>query len=253
MTYEFLELSKTSFDSLTDEEHVALKALTQDKSIVITKADKGNAVVIQDLEVYRKKLMALLEQDGKFKKINSDETILREKRLQNYLRSLTKVPRAKRLSETDYHRILPCGSKAGVLYGLPKIHKDNCPIRPIISAVGTYNYKLAKFLNEILSPLATNNSFILKDTFDFVNRVSDLNPKVDRYMLSFDVESLFTNIPTLETIDIIVKLVYTKNKKYFHGLTKQELSKLLIVCTQQSHFQFNNDNGQLVLPHKLSF
>jgi len=60
-------------------------------------------------------------------------------------------------------------------------------------------------------------------------------------MLSFDVESLFTNIPTLETIDIIVKLVYTKNRKYFHGLTKQELSKLLIVCTQQSHFQFNND------------
>ena len=166
---------------------------------------------------------------------------MREKSLQNYLRSLTKVPRAKRLSETDYHRILPCGSKAGVLYGLPKIHKDNCPIRPIISAVGTYNYKLAKFLNEILSPLATNNSFILKDTFDFVNRVSDLNPKVDRYMLSFDVESLFTNIPTLETIDIIVKLVYTKNKKYFHGLTKQELAKLLIVCTQQSHFQFNND------------
>ena len=120
MTYEFLELSKTSFDSLMDEEHVALKALTQDKSIVITKADKCNAVVIQDLEVYRKKLMALLEQDGKFKKINSDETILREKRLQNYLRSLTKVPRAKRLSETDYHRILPCGSKAGVLYGLTK-------------------------------------------------------------------------------------------------------------------------------------
>jgi len=60
-------------------------------------------------------------------------------------------------------------------------------------------------------------------------------------MLSFDVESLFTNIPTLETIDIIVKLVYTKNRKYFHGLTKQELSKLLIVCTQQSHFQFKND------------
>jgi len=241
MTYEFLELSKTSFDSLTDEEHAALKLLTLDKSIVITKADKGNAVVIQDLEVYRKKLLPLLEQDGKFKKINSDETLFREKRLQIYLRSLTKVPRATRLSETDYHRILPCGSKAGVLYGLPKIHKDNCPIRPIISAVGTYNYKLAKFLNEILSPLATNNSFILKDTFDFVNRVSDLNTKVDRYMLSFDVESLFTSIPTLETIDITIKLVYTRNRRYFHGLTKHELSKLLIVCTQQSHFQFNND------------
>ena len=158
MTYEFLELSKSSFDILSDEEHAALKALAQDKSIVIIKADKGNTVVIQDIEVYRRKLLTLLEQDGKFKKLNSDETLLRERRLQDYLRSLTKVERSNKLSDTDYHRILPCGSKAGVLYGLPKIHKDNCPIRPIISAVGTYNYKLAKFLNEILSPLATNNN-----------------------------------------------------------------------------------------------
>ena len=58
-------------------------------------------------------------------------------------------------------------------------------------------------------------------------------------MLSFDVESLFTNIPTLETIEIILGKIYTKNKKYFHGLTKEELEKLLKVCTQESHFQFN--------------
>ncbi len=122
MTYEFLELSKSSFDSLSDEEHAALKALAQDKSIVITKADKGNAVVIQNIEVYRRKLLTLLEQDGKFKKLNSDETLLRERRLQNYLRSLTKVEHSNKLSDADYHRILPCGSKAGVLYGLPKIH-----------------------------------------------------------------------------------------------------------------------------------
>jgi hypothetical protein len=67
MTYEFLELSKSSFDSLSDEEHATLKALAHDKSIVITKADKGNAVVIQDIEVNRRKLLTLLEQDGKFK------------------------------------------------------------------------------------------------------------------------------------------------------------------------------------------
>ena len=61
-------------------------------------------------------------------------------------------------------------------------------------------------------------------------------------MLSFDVESLFTNIPTLETIEIILKKIYGKgNTKYFHDLTKEELKKLLIVCTQQSHFQFNGE------------
>ena len=117
------------------------------------------------------------------------------------------------------------------MYDLPKIHKDGCPIRPIIFAVGTYNYKLAKFLVEILSPLIENNKYILKDTFDFVNKVSHLNTSVDKSMLSFDVESLFTNIPTLETIDIILRKVYQRNRKYFHGLTKDELKKLLIFCT----------------------
>ena len=67
MTYEFLELSKKALDSLNDEEHNALKSLSKDQTIVISKADKGNAVVIQDIETYRNKIIELLNQDGKFK------------------------------------------------------------------------------------------------------------------------------------------------------------------------------------------
>jgi hypothetical protein len=50
---------------------------------------------------------------------------------------------------------------------------------------------------------------MLKDTFDIVNKVFTLDQSKDKYIVSFDVESLFTNIPTLETIDLILKLVYT--------------------------------------------
>ncbi len=67
MTYEFVELSKKAMDSLSDEEHKALLNLSRDKAIVISKADKGNAVVIQDVETYQNKIMELLNQDGKFK------------------------------------------------------------------------------------------------------------------------------------------------------------------------------------------
>ena len=45
-------------------------------------------------------------------------------------------------------KITPCGSRAGIMYGLPKIHKEGAPLRPIISAIKTYNYKLAKYLVE---------------------------------------------------------------------------------------------------------
>ena len=125
------------------------------------------------------------------------------------------------------------------MYGLPKIHKNNAPLRPIISAIRTYNYSTAKYLVEILTPLLDSDEFILKDTFDFVNKVSTINTKVDKTMCSFDVESLFTNIPTLETIEIILKRAFEEVNDYFHGLSRDQLKKLLIICTQESHFKFN--------------
>lgn len=45
---------------------------------------------------------------------------------------------------------------------------------------------------------------MLHNITDFVNRVSQLNIERDSYLVSFDVESLFTNIPTNETINIIL-------------------------------------------------
>ena len=47
------------------------------------------------------------------------------------------------------------GSRLAHLYGLPKTHKERLAMRPILSATGTYNYTLAKWLNEKLKPLGT--------------------------------------------------------------------------------------------------
>jgi hypothetical protein len=44
---------------------------------------------------------------------------------------------------------------------------------------------------------------MLNDTYDFVNKIGDLKTESDPYMVSFDVESLFSNVPTKKTIDII--------------------------------------------------
>ena len=89
----------------------------------------------------------------------------------------------------------------GILYGNPKVHKtvvNNTPkFRPILSAINTPTYSLAKYLNPILSPLTTNE-FTAKNSFDFAEEV--VNYDHNLYMASLDVESLFTNIPLEETI-----------------------------------------------------
>ena len=94
--------------------------------------------------------MNIKSKESKFKKLDRDMTVTRERSLQGKLRALWNN---SSISKEIKEKIWPCGSKAGVLYGLPKIHKDGAPIRPIISNIGTYNYKLAKYLDSIIKPL----------------------------------------------------------------------------------------------------
>ena len=237
MAFEFIELSKQSMDNLSDEEHRALESLSKDKSIIITKADKGNAVVIQNVDDYILKCKQLISDSSKFRKLYQDPTIKRETSLQNKLRQLKKK---ERISNELYKAIYPNGSKAGVLYGLPKIHKNGTPIRPIISQIGAYNYKTAKFLVKILTPLLDNSNVTLSDTFDFVNKISKTTISEDCIMISFDVESLFTNVPVKETIDIILARAF-KDCDEYHGLKEKDLRELLQICVQESHFQFDNE------------
>ena len=88
----------------------------------------------------------------------------------------------------------------------------NQPLRPIVSSIGAYNYNLAKYLSSLLVPLLPDK-YSVKDSFSFVEelRSFDFN---DKFLISFDVESLFTNIPLNETIDIAVHLIFKHNPKF---------------------------------------
>ena len=59
-------------------------------------------------------------------------------------------------------------------------------------------------------------------------------------MISFDVESLFTNVPLDKTIDVIFKKVYNESKIQTN-IPKTVLKELLYLCTKQLHLTFNNN------------
>ena len=58
-------------------------------------------------------------------------------------------------------------------------------------------------------------------------------------MVSFDVASLFTNVPSEEAIEIILKRIYIN--KEITNIPKQEMKELLIFCTKNVQFTFNNE------------
>ena len=59
-------------------------------------------------------------------------------------------------------------------------------------------------------------------------------------MVSFDIKSLFTSIPLTETIDITLHRVYNR-REISTILTKNEMRKLLSLCTKNVHFTLNNE------------
>ena len=172
-----------------------------------------------------------------------DLTLFREDQLKRFLYSL----KSRNLLDEDiYHNILPQGSVPARMYGLPKMHKvkrggSHEPIvpafRPIVSSIGTYNYKLAKFLTDKLSPHISMQHCAV-DTFSFVEDIKKVS-SCNQSMVSFDVVSLFTNIPLNETIDLAVDLLMDKEPSI--KMSKKQLKKLFHFATAQTHFMFNGD------------
>jgi len=99
--------------------------------------------------------------------------------------------------------LCPKSSRLAHLYGLPKTHKVNLSMRPILSATGTCNYNLAKWLEEKLKPLSINE-YTITDAIRFSEEIRNSLIGDDDILVSFDVASLFTNVPLNETINILV-------------------------------------------------
>ena len=114
------------------------------------------------------------------------------------------------LPKTIADSLSPTGSRLAHLYGLPKTHKEQLAMRPILSATDTYNYPLAKWLDEKLKPLSLNQ-YTVTDTFEFTNEIHELKINKGEILVSYDVSSLFTNVPLDETIEILVNRAFTNN------------------------------------------
>ncbi|CAH8850906.1 unnamed protein product [Trichobilharzia szidati] len=97
---------------------------------------------------------------------------------------------------------------------------------------------VAKWLGELLQPLhklVVNHN--VKDVFEFIANVNDINVN-GKQMLSLDVASLFTNVPLMETVDFICQQILEKQIDI--GIPVISLKELLLRCTMNVHFLFNN-------------
>ncbi|CAF3715913.1 unnamed protein product [Rotaria sp. Silwood1] len=193
-------------------------------------------------------MLEILSDHKTFKVLNFDETMSHEDRL---IRKLKQLKNNGFITEKEYNFCRPTGSQPARIYGLPKIHKIGAPLRPIVSASGTFNYNLAKLLANKLDHLRKNDT-IITNTFAFVDELLALefdNSQIK--MVSLDITSLFTNVPLQRTIQIILDKLYGPEHTCTYSDKKRddwcqkcknrfEMKYLLDTSTQDTNFIFNS-------------
>ena len=133
------------------------------------------------------------------------------------------------------------------MYGLPKIHKKDVPLCPILSMTGSAQHQLAKWLTSLLKPVLQNlSSNCVSDSFTFVKEVRKFTFSPSSvFLCSFDISSLFTNVLLAETIEICTDALYNDDSMA-PSFTCNIFVKLMKLAASSVEFSFNNNMHQQI-------
>ena len=125
---------------------------------------------------------------------------------------------------------------------LPKIHKNKFPVpgRPIVSSCDSPTEKISMMLDIILQPYVLKISSYIRDTSDFLQKISNIKINDDDWIFTMDVMSLYTNIPHDERIKSMCDLLNSNRQNQLP--TNENLIQLLEMVLKFNNFTFNNKN-----------
>lgn len=195
-------------DNLTKEERKALDELKRDNTTVVKPADKGGAVVVMNVMDYEMEINHKLANTVFYKKLKSNPTDTFKKEIHNTLQCLFERGEINK-HELDFMKV--DHPTTPVIYTLPKIHKnsENPPGRPIISGIGSLTEKISSFIDSFLRPHVTTLPSFVKDSMDMIRALKEIRLPTEHTMFAtFDVESLYTNIPHdggIEAVDFFLR------------------------------------------------
>ncbi|GJQ78415.1 hypothetical protein Trydic_g22237 [Trypoxylus dichotomus] len=217
-TSRILQHAKAPKNSFTNKERSAIKT-NADKHIIVLSADKGNATTVLNYGDYTQKIRNLPDPDN-YKKLLRDPT-------GQVLRKTNQLIRNSQIPVHEQTGLIKSEALPPRLYGLPKIHKP--ALRPIVSAIGSATYPIAKHLTNRLQPYVGNTTSHIKDSAHFIDKIKTHMLKQTDLLVSFNVASLFTMVPSKSVLEQL------------HNIFPREITKLFEHVLTTTYFQWNND------------
>jgi hypothetical protein len=107
-----------------------IKEKLRSNEAVISKSDKGNSTVILYRKAYHNKVQDFINSNN-FIILSKDSTKLFQSRVKATIKGCQLIlPKASKIKLTNMNPVAPS------IWGLPKVHKVECPIRPVVNWQG---------------------------------------------------------------------------------------------------------------------
>ena len=219
----------------------ATRSLRSNENIHVSKPVKGSGFVIMNKNDYISKMDFILQDNSKFENLGPssefDDTAKIEAHIQGRLLQLKKEGL---LPSKIYSMIRPIGSQRPRMYGLPKIHKQDVPLRPILSMAGSAQHQLAQWLTSVIDPvLSLYSTYCISDSFTFADKIKTFNFFPSVFLCFYDVCSLFTNVPLADTIEICADALYDSELTP-PPFPRAVFVELMQTATSSVEFSFSN-------------
>ena len=194
-----------------------IKTKINSNNLILTKADKVQAITI----LKREENIDKVEFPQVVPEIlSSDPTPKFQKQIINTLNeSSNYLPKNQNLYSL---RIM--SPQAPILHGLPKLHKIDHPIRPVVSYINDPAYKICKYLNNLLHGIFTSK-FSIKNSLELTQALQHLNIQNSYKLVSFDVKNLFPSIPLSDLKIILEKLINSNNYRPIPKLSYSSINR----------------------------
>ena len=209
---QYSKLKCSHFNITPKQISLIRKFFSLHPDIIIKPADKGGVICLIDLDSYKREVLRQLSDQVYYKVISYSELVSDYDKLH---RIILDMRHSNLISKDTFDYITPSDDpNLRCFYGLPKIHKSldkwisnvspyMPKIRPIISGTNSDTWCLSQFLNTFLISHSQSHPSYLKDTGDFLQTISDLVVPQDSFLVSLDIESLYTNLSHDECLEAL--------------------------------------------------
>ncbi|CAF1284685.1 unnamed protein product [Rotaria sp. Silwood1] len=191
-----------------------IKMLRHRPDITVRRTDKSKVFYIGNVTMFARKASKYMIETEAYQEIMNEGCVLSENLhlVSVLLKSLLKKGA---LTQEQYKRMTPRVDSLELahLHFIPKPHKPNTLLRPIVAAIHAPATEISKFLNDLLAPLflraARQTTFI--NGIDLVQAlekyVTNDHLKPTTLFITFDVENLYTMIPRQGALEILLQFL----------------------------------------------